>query len=236
MYDAHLSPILEAATDAQLAPLAEFLCDHTTSLLKHDAAYKQAPDRPTLYIPQLVTELRLYGGHTIGHRVRGGAHPGADYIDIARDAHQELGLGKTYAEDIDAVEQRIVRRLLHNDFDMLPADLQERHLDAFYEGVHFRLGLRSRTPLDDFLAHDEPGKRELTRGHATRVAADKAADLVVNKLKGKVIKAGLRLVLRRAAGPIGLAMDAWGLLGPAYRVTIPAISYVHYLRAQQRAG
>jgi uncharacterized protein YaaW (UPF0174 family) len=233
MYDAHVSPVLQAATDAQLKPLADFLCEHTTSLLKHEPAYKRAPDRPSTYIPEIVKELRLYGGHSIKDRISG-AQPGANYIDMARDAHRELGLGKTYIEDIHAIEEKIVRRLLHIEFDSLPEAQQREHLRVFYAGEHFRFGLRSRTPLDDFLAHDEPGKRELTAEHAKRVAADKAADLVMGKLKGKLLKAGARLVLKRMTGPIWLAMDVWSLLGPAYRVTLPAISYIHYLRVLQR--
>ena len=44
------------------------------------------------------------------------------------------------------------------------------------------------------------------------------------------MKAALKVVIRGFAAPVQWAMTAWDWLGPAYRVTVPVICYLAFLR------
>jgi uncharacterized protein YaaW (UPF0174 family) len=83
---------------------------------------------------------------------------------------------------------------------------------------------------------------------AGKFSAYQVAVIVANTVLKAVIGRGLPIVVNAAltrvmgvlAGPIGWVLTAiWTIVdiaGPAYRVTIPAVIYVAYLRLKQNAA
>ena len=148
-----------------------------------------------------------------------------------RDALLEMGV-KAPPLALREMEHTVVKLALDSEFDDLDKSTQTKLLANFYDGQLFRHGLAQRTVLDDFVSRAEGDVRstDFETEKVKRVFGQKAVGLVKKTIKGKAVSTGLKLVLRGAAAPIGVGLTAWDMLGPAYRITIPVICYVAYLR------
>ena len=229
MYDENLTPLLEKCSNEELDPLVNFLLEPRSSLLAKDPDYLCSNPDHGRYLGAIVKEIRLFGGHTIKDRVVGS--PGRAWRMIVRDALLELGV-KAPPLALREMEHAVVKLALDSEFDKLDKAARDKLLDGFYRGSLFRSGLSQRTVLVDFISRAEGNVStpELETEKVKRVLGQKAVGLVKKSLKGKAVSTGLKLVLRGAAAPIGVGLTAWDLLGPAYRVTIPVICYIAYLR------
>lgn len=229
MYDENLTPLLESCSNEELDPLVNFLLEPRSSLLAKDPDYLRLNPDHGRYLGAIVKEIRLFGGHTIKDRVVGS--PGRAWRAIVRDALLELGV-KAPPLALREMEHTVVKLALDSEFDNLDKAAQDKLLDGFYRGSLFRSGLSQRTVLDDFISRAEGNVAtpELETEKVKRVLGQKAVGFVKKTIKGKAVSTGLKLVLRGAAAPIGVGLTAWDLLGPAYRVTIPIICYIAYLR------
>jgi uncharacterized protein YaaW (UPF0174 family) len=229
MYDENLTPLLESCSNEELDPLVNFLLEPRSSLLAKDPDYLRLNPDHGRYLGAIVKEIRLFGGHTIKDRVVGS--PGRAWRAIVRDALLELGV-KAPPLALREMEHTVVKLALDSEFDNLDKAAQDKLLDGFYRGSLFRSGLSQRTVLDDFISRAEGNVAtpELETEKVKRVLGQKAVGFVKKTIKGKAVSTGLKLVLRGAAAPIGVGLTAWDLLGPAYRVTIPVICYIAYLR------
>lgn len=229
MYDENLTPLLESCSNEELDPLVNFLLEPRSSLLAKDPDYLRLNPDHGRYLGAIVKEIRLFGGHTIKDRVVGS--PGRAWRAIVRDALLELGV-KAPPLALREMEHTVVKLALDSEFDNLDKAAQDKLLDGFYRGSLFRSGLSQRTVLDDFISRAEGNVAtpEFETEKVKRVLGQKAVGFVKKTIKGKAVSTGLKLVLRGAAAPIGVGLTAWDLLGPAYRVTIPVICYIAYLR------
>lgn len=224
IHDPHISPLLDSCSADELEPLAQFLSSRTTSTLRkeHDVL-KYWPDH-TKYVPSLVKEIQLFGGHTIKDRI-GSQSAGQPYFQIVRRLLKELG-ERSFAWDIVRMERRLVQLTLDIEFDDLEPSKQDKLMDAFYRGELFEGGLQNHTVLDKLLNRHDPSQPSIDKQKVKKVATQEAKGFIKGKLAGLAIKA----VARGLAGPIGLGLTAWSLLGPADRVNIPVIWYIAYLR------
>ena len=231
MYDETLTPLLERCSNEELSPLVDFLIAPRSSLLaRHEDVERHYPDHAR-YIGAIVQEIRLFGGHTIKDRVFGS--PGRAWRALVRDALLKMEV-KSPPLKIEEMERAVVALALDTEFDTLEPGVQKDLLARFYDGEMFREGLMQRTVIDDFVSRAEGivESPQLEPEKVKRVFKKKTFDFVKNQLKGKAISTGLKLVARSAAAPIGVGLAAWELLGPAYRITIPVICYISYLRAR----
>lgn len=230
MHDPDLSPVLEAASQEELDLLVRFLASHRTSLLMRDPDVRAYYPDHTRYIPKIVQEIQLFGGHTLKDRALG-EHPGLPYARIVADAQRKLELGLDGAS-LEAQEDAVVAFVIDPAFDELPAERQTSLREAFARGDFFREGLARPGLFHQLLEREDPEHMRLNTSRAARTARKAAVRWVKAQLKGRALRWVMRLVLRGAAGPVGAALVLWDLLGPAYRVTIPVVCYVSYLRGR----
>lgn len=228
-HDPHLSPLLQQCTDAELEPLAQFLASRTTSTLRKQPEVIAHWPHHSRYIPAIVQEIQLFGGHTIKDRI-GSGPAGQPYFQIVRRLLKDLG-ERSFVWDIDRMEARLVALTLDIEFDELSKDAQDRLMASFYRGELFEGGLQNHTVLDRVLDRAN-GPAEIDTKKVKKVAVQEAKGLI----KGKVAGAALKLVARGLAGPIGWGLTAWSLLGPADRVNVPVIWYITYLRRLKQGG
>ncbi len=229
MYDEDLTPVLEATPREDLDPLVEFLLQPRTSLLERDDAYIAHHPAHERYIGAIVKEIRLFGGHTVGDRIKGA--PGRPWRVIVKDALEEMGV-KRPPLAIAEMERRVVELALDVEFEDLPEQDQRDLLDSFYSGAVFEDGLTQYSVLDELITRqtDDPSQISLDGERVKRVLGKKAWRAARSALAGKLVSTGLKFALHGAAGPLGWGLTAWSFLGPAYRVTIPVICYISYLR------
>lgn len=232
MYDAALTPLLERCTNAELDPLVTFLTSPMLSALERDPLYKRhAPDHRQ-YIDAIVKHIRLVAGHTILHRATSGP-VGQDYYDALEGALRDLGIEKGAIPDLlSERETMLVKRCIDQHFEARPAGEQHELMQEFYDGgwYHEERGIRKRGRFDDYLERVPGQRRRLSPEKLARTVRQKTSRYVQDKIKGKIFKTGLKLVLKRAAGPLGLAIEAWSWLGPSWRVFVPTACYIAYLR------
>ncbi|HEY8379436.1 MAG TPA: hypothetical protein VIK91_23250 [Nannocystis sp.] len=235
MFDEHLTPVLMAATDAELAVLIEFLGRPPSGLLWFDRRLRDPRATRADRVAAVVARILRLGAHSVLGRTGPG---GPSYLQIVCDALAELGLSEEPAEDgIAGLERRVVRYVLDANFDVLPAETQAALLERFHAGELYAEGIFDVGVLHDFMIHREPDRRALLPGRAAiEVAGGKLRDVAAQQVQKRLLRAGLRVVLRRAAAPVYHAIGLWGFLGPAFRFTIPVIAYIAYLRAHSGAA
>lgn len=233
MFDEHLTPVLMACSEAELAVLIEFLGRPPTGLLWFDRRLRDARATRTDRVAAVVARIHRLGAHSVLGRMGPG---GPSYLQIVCDALAELRLSEEPAEDgIVGLERRVVRYVLDANFEALPPATQAALLERFESGEAYAEGVPDLGVMHDFLTHQEPTRRALLPGRAAaQVAGDKLREVAVEQVQKRVLRAGLRVALRGVGAPIYHAIQMWGWLGPAFRYTVPVIAYIAYLRT--RAG
>lgn len=230
MRDDHLTPVLEAASEAELALLIEFLGRPPSGLLWFDRRVRAPGVAHADRVAAVVEEVLRCGDHLVKGRVGGGQ---GCYLQIVCDALQDLELADTPADGILALELRVVRYVLDSEFERLAPDVQAELLGGFFAGRYFAEGLHGTDAVHPFMTRVDPEHRVITAGKVGRALRHIGGDQLQRRAKSMIRTAALRLVLRGLAGPVNWLITAWEWLGPAYRLTVPVICYVGFLRHHQ---
>jgi len=231
MRDEHLTPVLAACSAAELALLIEFLGRPPSGLLWLDRRVRARGYSHDERVAAVVEEIIRCGNHSVTGRIGGGS---PSYVQIVCDALHELELTEAPAPGALELEMRVVRFVLDTEFDRLAPDLQERLLAGFFAGELFVGGLRGYAAIDPFLTRVDADHRVLGAGKLARAMRKVGAQQLRKRVTSFATKRALRVVLRGFAGPVHWALTAWDWLGPAYRLTVPVICYVAYLRRAQQ--
>ena len=227
MRDEHLTPLLLASSEAELALLIEFLGRPPSGLLWFDRRARDPAASHAERVDAVVTEFLRCGSHSIGGRVGGGKRA---YLQVLCDVLQDLGLPETPAEGVQGLELRVVRYVLDSEFARLAPEGQDALLEHFFAGDFFTGGLRGYDALHSVMTRPGPDRRQLSAGKIGRTMRRAGGRELRRRARSMVTKAALKLVIRGFAAPVMWAMTAWDWLGPAYRMTVPVICYVAYLR------
>lgn len=230
-----LSAVLQVADNDDLGILVEHLTDkgngrntlstvHFEQLMacRKAGVYGQS-DRNVI-----AEEIRLFGGNSIVNAMRGGE--GAPYQEIVGDVAKHLKLEVHGSDDTPSVETQILRRLFLDALDAMSND--ERRATLANAGLG-----------------DLPGTNRGEVASALREAPKhgdthmKVAAFVANTAATSVLGRGLAVGAKVALAPAiatGLAVGvvapfalAWGvvaLASAAYRVTVPCVIQVAYIR------
>ena len=233
MYDPALTPLLERCSNEELAPLVRFLTEPVTSTLKRSEAYRRKHPDHRQYIDEIAKEIRLFAGHSVTHRVTTpGGHVGQDYQRALGEALKELGVpSEAMPQGLLEREDLLVRRCIDSGFASRSEREQEELLQEFYRGDWYEEGkIAKRRKIHRYLQREAGGRHRLSLRKVGQVTRQNLKGFFTGKIRGALIKRGMKYVLKRAAGPIGWGIDAWGWLGPAWRVFIPVACYLAYLR------
>jgi len=227
MRDEHLTPLLLASSEAELALLIEFLGRPPSGLLWRDRRVRDPAASHAERVEAVVDEVLRCGSHTVVGRLGGGKRA---YLQIVCDVLQELGLPETPAQGVHGLEMRVVRYVLDSEFDRLRQDRQDALLEHFFAGDFFVGGLRGHDALHLVMTRVGPEQRQLSAGKIGRTVRRVGGRELWRRAQSMATKAALRLVVRGLAAPVQWVMTTWGWLGPAFRLTVPVICYVAYLR------
>lgn len=227
MRDEHLTPLLLSSSEAELALLIEFLGRPPSGLLWLDRRVRDRSATHAERVEAVVAEVLRFGSHTVTGRL--GAAKGA-YVQLVCDVLQELELSETPARGIHELELRVVRYVLDSEFDRLPPDRQEALLEHFFAGDFFVGGLRGYDALHPLMTRVGPEQRQLSAGKIGRTVRRAGGRELRRRARSMAMKAALKVIVRGFAAPVQWAMTAWDWLGPAFRVTVPVICYLAFLR------
>ena len=243
--DDDLVPLLRKASSDDLGILVECIHRDRNEELSSVPAFQAQNPRAgeniydgdhRVYADDIAAEIQRYCGNTISNAFRGGK--GVPYIEAVRDVADHLRVNYNPNAAVDRIEREILLKVLEKAYEKM-SDGEKREL-LMELGVSKASGIvPSLLPVGAI--RNSLGKKGFV---ALVLSAIVASAIVKTLVKPTVIYAtGLAasIVAPRATamflGPIGLALTAgwaaWSLYdlgGPAYRVLVPCVAHVSFLR------
>lgn len=172
----------------------------------------------------IIKEIQSFGGNSLVNLIRSGK--GVSYDEIVRDVASKVGAKVTRTASCEDMENAIIAKIIEKAWDkMSPEDRKE-----MTEFMH--IPAKGPATLAAVLAAAELG------GFATFQLAASVANALAKQIIGRGLAFGANTGLMQGlgvlVGPVGWAVTAlWlaaDLAGPAYRVTVPCVIQIAYLR------
>lgn len=182
-------------------------------------------------IPGIVRELSLYGGNSVVNFFKG---EGSDYSAILRKVAKRLKVCFRNTQPDEVIEGYMLQKL----FDDMSENLTDEELRSMAREFGVKPLRYSRQALVAAL------QMSIRRGGIYGLAwSMNVANVVARQAIGKGVAtfasgAVLSRSLSILTGPIGWALTAawtaYDIAGPAYRVIVPAVIYIAYLRQKNQ--
>lgn len=197
------------------------------SLTKTEVYRRNYPHRMESLLPAMMKELGLYGGNTFVNIIKG---RGADYSTILRKVAKRLKVSFRDSQSDEVIEGYMLQKL----FDDISDRLSDEELRAMATEFGIKPMRYSRQAIVAALqmAIRRGGIYGLTwsMNLANVVARQALGRGAAAFASGSVLSRSLSVL----AGPIGWALTAawtaYDIAGPAYRVIVPAVIQIAYLR------
>ncbi len=228
---------LKNADSADLQVLVDYLTKNkngnfrATESLSYTQNYRSYyPNRLPCMHNEIAEELLSFGGNTFRNIIRGG---GPSYRTVLTDVCKKMKVNFNKRASIETIERNLLEKILLSSLDQMTKE----QMKALLEELDI--------PTQSF------GKQAMTAALQAAIKKGgfmsyKIAVVVANAISRFLLGRGLSISANAAltrsicvfAGPIGWAVTAvWTILdiaGPAYRVTIPAVIQVAYMRAKMQ--
>ncbi|HEX5372811.1 MAG TPA: zinc-ribbon domain-containing protein [Aquabacterium sp.] len=233
-HDRALMVLLAQAEQEDLSLLVDYLTAHGQQRASHSDARSvllqaQAAHAYSLQVlDTMLAELKRFGDNNILKLFRRGEGPA--YIDIVRDVARHFKVAFSEADGVDLLEARILDQLMGQAWDKMT--------DA--ERAEFNIGLGH---VDSAGSAALAGARVALQvgGFAAYRLALFAANSLARSLTGRGLTAtthaALHRTVRALSGPVAWAVSAawtaFDLASPAYRVTVPCVVQIAYMRQKQ---
>lgn len=237
IHDEHLTPLLTACSDSDLMPLRDTITRTFTNCLDCAEAYLEAPESPSTYIEEIIAEIRRFGGNTLANIARG---DGVPYAQIARAAADKAGAKYAADASVEEVEWAVIANALDGAVAKMDAAARVA-LEVEFESAGFDgLDLSDPAPLSAQLAATGIRAKGFGAYRATIIVAAAYARTLLGEGATVPTHSALARAIGAIAAPVrGVASPLYALIhlgGPAYRVTIPAVAQIGFLRLQQLHG
>lgn len=232
--DTDLEAVLLSADKEDLAILIDIITDNGSGRISLDGEVTQklikAKEQPSIDRDIRLTiaeEIQKYSGNTLMTLLRGGR--GILYREAAIDVADHLDAEYLKSASIAEIEGAILLQVLKKSLDKMSEEERRKFFDEF--GVRYNVGAGPAALV-----------ALLKIVHAGGFAPYRLALIVANAVAKAVVGRGLALGANAAltrgigifTGPIGWAITAiwtaFDLASPAYRVTVPCVIQVAYMR------
>ncbi|WP_321894624.1 ubiquinol-cytochrome C chaperone family protein [Paraburkholderia heleia] len=231
--NASLSDLLKAADVEDLDVLTDYLTDKGEGRLMLDGDVckrlircKKNGEYDSSDRSLIAKEIRAFGGNTLVNLFRGG---GVEYPELARDVAGHLKVPFSKTGPVVNVEMALLQKLFTDALDRMSPEERKKTLDELNIGDLAGMG---------------PGAvaAAIAAGRLAGFAAYKMALIVANAIARAILGRGLPLVVNAALtrtmgvmlGPVGWVLTGvWtlaDLASPAYRVTVPCVVQIAYMR------
>lgn len=199
-----------------------------TETLTSKDIYKRNYPNHSVYWQDVAEEIQCFGGNTFANIFRGGR--GVEYKEILCDVCDQLKVNYNKYASVELIEENLLMKILRDALDkMTPEEMRELGKELGIESVG---NLNSQAFIAIFQSIFKAG------GFKSYKLTLIIVNAIMKALTGSGLKLATNASLMRAmsvlTGPIGWAMTtAWTMFdiaGTAYRVTIPAVIQIAYLR------
>lgn len=235
--DIELLSVLRVGSEDDLAILSDYITDNNKGRVALDAAIRDQLDaairNKTLSVHHelIAKEIQEFGGNSVINFFRGlnGTARGIAYREIVRDVAKHMNVEFEDDDNVESIELNILIKIALDGLKNLNPDEQKEFILNASDGQVKGTGPVAIAAL-------------IALFKAGGFNSFKLALIVANAVSRKLIGKGLTLAANRAlvktlgsfVGPIGLAINAiwagYDLSSPAYRVTVPCVVQIAYMR------
>jgi uncharacterized protein YaaW (UPF0174 family) len=179
----------------------------------------------------VAAEVQGFGGNTFATMFRGGK--GVLYKEVLTDACDKMNVNYNSNSTVEMIEMNLLMKILTDSMEkMSPRELQE---------MTEELGVKTSSYTKEAVVAALQGSVLLSGFTAYKIAVI-VANAVAKAMLGRGLtlaaNAGLTRTIGVFAGPIGWVLTAiwtaYDIAGAAYRVTIPSVVQIVFLRAKQK--
>ncbi len=226
--------ILQESPNEDLEYLVNYIKEKAdfTETLTISPGYRAHNPNHSMYVAEIAHHIRLFGGNTLVNFFR---EEGPPYEEIVRDVANKLGVDFNYDDSVEQVEMKILLKILNDAFDeRMSANEKKEFIKACeQEGIN-KKDFRTGFPMAALLAQLAVRSSGFLAYKIAVIVANSAARALLGHGLKVATNAALTRLIGIAAGPIGWVITglwtAISVAGPAYRVTIPCVLHVAYLR------
>lgn len=237
VFDSDLYSILDTAADEDLCVLADFITDKgegrislssgvcdTLSSASQGGRFDQ--EKRAL----IAEEIQRFGGNSIINLLRGGS--GVPYQDVVRDVAQHVKANITARASCEAMEIAIAGKLLEESLAKMSNDKRAEVLEEMGIAIGGPTLSSAATVLSAAAANGAAAYL------LTASIANGSARVLLGRGLAALATGGAQRAVSTLVGPVGWAITAvwtvFGLASPAYRVTVPCVLHVAYLRQKAK--
>lgn len=203
--------------------------ERLTEELTSSERFKQHNPDHRLYWDAIAAEIQCYGSNTFVTILRGGE--GVLYKEVLINACNKMKVNFNKNASVEVIEMNLLMKILTDSMEnMTPEELETLVKELDLKTTNFTkqaviAAVQAGIKFSGFAAYK-----------VALIVANAVAKAVIGRGLSLAVNAGLARSLSILAGPIGWAITAfWTLLdiaGPAYRITMPCVVQIAFLRAK----
>ena len=200
----------------------------TEELTTHDRYKESSPDHHA-YWDLIAAEIQCFGANTLATMFRGGE--GVLYREVLTDVCDKMKVSYHGGSSVETIELHLLMKVLTDSMkEMGPEELEAVCDDLDLSPMRYTpeavtIALQMAIRLGGFASYK-----------IAAIVANAVARALIGRGLSLAANAALTRLMGAFAGPIGWTLSAAWLLvdiaGPAYRITVPAVIMVAYLRAE----
>ena len=214
--------ILNTFSNEELEPIVKLITEKgsISQLLTRSEEYKTYYPDHQKYVNVIKDELSLMGGNSVVNFFR---RRGVSYREMVMDVCDQLDARYNKKFSTEHIEHRLLEKII--------------------EDAWKKMSQEERTEVLQKIGNPEKGSSSMTNStlislfRAGGVASYRISLMIADSLCQSISGRGLALArnatligLPMLIGPLGFVISAIRVAGPAYRVTVPAVTYIAALR------
>ncbi|MDG6340211.1 DUF3944 domain-containing protein [Glaesserella parasuis] len=199
-----------------------------TETLTTTDKYKRYFPQHNAYWDEIAEEIQYFGGNTFTNLVKG---HGVVYKEILCDVCKKLKVKYKKTESTRDIENALLMKILQTSLEKLSdQELTNLSIELGIDKAEFVVG--GKLKMAAFQALFKAGSFKSYQ--LTAIIANAVMKALTGKGLTFVANSGMMKILSALTGPIGITINilaiAVDIAGPAFRVTIPAVIQIAYLR------
>lgn len=198
----------------------------TECLTETEEYKKYYPHNLNLMVESIIDELQRFGGNTFLNIIRGG---GVEYRKILIKVAKKKKVNFKKESSVEVIETYLLQKILTDSIEN--ASMEDLEKMAKEMQIH-TAGLEKEAIIA--LIQAEIRRKGFYYYKMVVVIANKIAKLILGRGLPLILNATLTRALSIFSGPIGWTIlaiwTAFDIAGPAYRVIIPSVIHIAYMR------
>ncbi|WP_300624622.1 YaaW family protein [uncultured Megasphaera sp.] len=214
--------LLNTFSNDELEPIVKLITKKgsMSQALTQNAKYKTYYPDHQKYVEAIKDELSLMGGNSVANFFR---RRGVSYREMVMDVCDQLDAPYNKKFSTEHIEHRLLEKIIEDAWKKMSQEEKAEVLQKIGNPEQGSLSMTNSTLISLF--------------RAGGVASYRISLMIANSLCQSISGRGLALTrnatligLPMLIGPLGFVISAIRVAGPAYRVTVPAVTYIAALR------